>query len=67
MGLFFFPVTKLNCAQQCSKKCKGPSPSDCCNEHCAAGCTGPRPTDCLVRERHLHMGDKSNDMIKALG
>ncbi|KAF0046826.1 hypothetical protein F2P81_000459 [Scophthalmus maximus] len=40
--------TKLNCAQQCSKRCKGPSPSDCCNEHCAAGCTGPRPTDCLA-------------------
>uniref|UniRef100_A0A4W6C3Y0 receptor protein-tyrosine kinase n=1 Tax=Lates calcarifer TaxID=8187 RepID=A0A4W6C3Y0_LATCA len=43
-----FTVTKLNCAQQCSKRCKGPSPSDCCNEHCAAGCTGPRPTDCLA-------------------
>uniref|UniRef100_A0A6Q2YN96 Receptor protein-tyrosine kinase n=1 Tax=Esox lucius TaxID=8010 RepID=A0A6Q2YN96_ESOLU len=41
-------VTKLNCAQQCSKRCKGPSPSDCCNEHCAAGCTGPRATDCLA-------------------
>uniref|UniRef100_A0A8C9Z015 receptor protein-tyrosine kinase n=1 Tax=Sander lucioperca TaxID=283035 RepID=A0A8C9Z015_SANLU len=41
-------ITKLNCAQQCSKRCKGPSPSDCCNEHCAAGCTGPRPTDCLA-------------------
>ncbi|XP_054623190.1 epidermal growth factor receptor [Dunckerocampus dactyliophorus] len=41
-------LTRLNCAQQCSKRCKGPSPSDCCNEHCAAGCTGPRPTDCLA-------------------
>ncbi|XP_060900943.1 epidermal growth factor receptor [Labrus mixtus] len=41
-------LTKLNCAQQCSKRCKGISPSDCCNEHCAAGCTGPRPTDCLA-------------------
>nr|XP_019967682.1 PREDICTED: epidermal growth factor receptor [Paralichthys olivaceus] len=41
-------LTKLNCAQQCSQRCKGPSPSDCCNEHCAAGCTGPRPTDCLA-------------------
>ncbi|KAJ8012241.1 hypothetical protein DPEC_G00066640, partial [Dallia pectoralis] len=40
--------TKLNCAQQCSRRCKGPSPSDCCNEHCAAGCTGPRATDCLA-------------------
>ncbi|KAK7945473.1 hypothetical protein WMY93_001201 [Mugilogobius chulae] len=40
--------TKLNCAQQCSKRCRGPSPSDCCNEHCAAGCTGPRATDCLA-------------------
>uniref|UniRef100_G3PYZ7 Receptor protein-tyrosine kinase n=1 Tax=Gasterosteus aculeatus aculeatus TaxID=481459 RepID=G3PYZ7_GASAC len=44
----FLFLTKLNCAQQCSKRCKGPSPSDCCNEHCAAGCTGPRPTDCLA-------------------
>uniref|UniRef100_A0A8C6V2U7 Receptor protein-tyrosine kinase n=1 Tax=Neogobius melanostomus TaxID=47308 RepID=A0A8C6V2U7_9GOBI len=41
-------LTKLNCAQQCSKRCRGPSPSDCCNEHCAAGCTGPRATDCLA-------------------
>ncbi|XP_035526470.1 epidermal growth factor receptor [Morone saxatilis] len=41
-------LTKLNCAQQCSKRCNGTSPSDCCNEHCAAGCTGPRATDCLV-------------------
>lgn len=41
-------LTKLNCAQQCSKRCKGPSPSDCCNEHCAAGCTGPRAEDCLA-------------------
>lgn len=43
----------MNCAQQCSKRCNGPTPSDCCNEHCAAGCTGPRATDCLVRETYL--------------
>uniref|UniRef100_A0A3B4DLE0 Receptor protein-tyrosine kinase n=1 Tax=Pygocentrus nattereri TaxID=42514 RepID=A0A3B4DLE0_PYGNA len=41
-------LTKLNCAEQCSHRCKGPKPSDCCNEHCAAGCTGPKPTDCLA-------------------
>ncbi|MBN3324666.1 EGFR factor, partial [Atractosteus spatula] len=41
-------LTKLNCAEQCSHRCKGPKPSDCCNEHCAAGCTGPRSTDCLA-------------------
>ncbi|XP_036374455.1 epidermal growth factor receptor [Megalops cyprinoides] len=41
-------LTKLNCAEQCSQRCKGPKPIDCCNEHCAAGCTGPRPTDCLA-------------------
>ncbi|XP_047662260.1 epidermal growth factor receptor isoform X1 [Tachysurus fulvidraco] len=40
--------TKLTCAEQCSGRCKGPKPSDCCNEHCASGCTGPRPTDCLA-------------------
>ncbi|KAK2868274.1 hypothetical protein Q7C36_000145 [Tachysurus vachellii] len=40
--------TKLKCAEQCSGRCKGPKPSDCCNEHCASGCTGPRPTDCLA-------------------
>ncbi|XP_053507801.1 epidermal growth factor receptor [Ictalurus furcatus] len=40
--------TKLVCAEQCSGRCKGPKPSDCCNEHCASGCTGPRPTDCLA-------------------
>uniref|UniRef100_A0A8K9XZQ4 Receptor protein-tyrosine kinase n=1 Tax=Oncorhynchus mykiss TaxID=8022 RepID=A0A8K9XZQ4_ONCMY len=41
-------ITKLKCAEQCSGRCRGPKPSDCCNEHCAAGCTGPRPTECLA-------------------
>uniref|UniRef100_A0AAX7U050 Receptor protein-tyrosine kinase n=1 Tax=Astatotilapia calliptera TaxID=8154 RepID=A0AAX7U050_ASTCA len=40
--------TKLLCAEQCSWRCRGPKPVDCCNEHCAAGCTGPRATDCLA-------------------
>ncbi|XP_070784140.1 melanoma receptor tyrosine-protein kinase-like isoform X5 [Enoplosus armatus] len=40
--------TKLQCAAQCSKRCRGPKPIDCCNEHCAAGCSGPRATDCLA-------------------
>uniref|UniRef100_A0A6Q2YCX5 Receptor protein-tyrosine kinase n=1 Tax=Esox lucius TaxID=8010 RepID=A0A6Q2YCX5_ESOLU len=40
--------TKLTCPDQCSGRCRGPKPSDCCNEHCAAGCTGPRPTECLA-------------------
>uniref|UniRef100_A0A8C1HPP7 Receptor protein-tyrosine kinase n=1 Tax=Cyprinus carpio carpio TaxID=630221 RepID=A0A8C1HPP7_CYPCA len=41
-------LTRLNCAEQCSRRCKGPKPIDCCSEHCAAGCTGPQPTDCLA-------------------
>ncbi|XP_072536407.1 epidermal growth factor receptor-like isoform X1 [Salminus brasiliensis] len=41
-------LTRLNCAEQCSHRCKGPKPSDCCNEHCAAGCTGILPSDCLA-------------------
>ncbi|KAJ3595112.1 hypothetical protein NHX12_004417 [Muraenolepis orangiensis] len=41
-------LTKLRCAQQCSKRCNGLFPKDCCNDHCAAGCTGPRATDCLA-------------------
>uniref|UniRef100_A0A673JRB4 Receptor protein-tyrosine kinase n=1 Tax=Sinocyclocheilus rhinocerous TaxID=307959 RepID=A0A673JRB4_9TELE len=41
-------MTKVICAEQCSGRCKGPKPIDCCNEHCAAGCTGPKPTDCLA-------------------
>ncbi|KAI3355585.1 hypothetical protein L3Q82_018406 [Scortum barcoo] len=41
-------LTKLQCADQCSKRCRGPKPIDCCNENCAAGCTGPRATDCLA-------------------
>ncbi|KAK7118642.1 hypothetical protein R3I94_022213 [Phoxinus phoxinus] len=41
-------LTRLNCAEQCSRRCRGPKPSDCCSEHCAAGCTGPRATDCLA-------------------
>ncbi|CAN9506093.1 unnamed protein product [Ophioblennius macclurei] len=40
--------SKLLCAEQCSERCRGPKPIDCCNEHCAAGCTGPRATDCLA-------------------
>ncbi|KAM9337115.1 melanoma receptor tyrosine-protein kinase [Symphorus nematophorus] len=40
--------TKLQCAEQCSRRCQGPEPTDCCNEHCAAGCTGPQATDCLA-------------------
>ncbi|XP_068200038.1 melanoma receptor tyrosine-protein kinase-like isoform X2 [Antennarius striatus] len=41
-------ITKLQCAKQCSGRCRGPDPIHCCNEHCAAGCTGPRATDCLA-------------------
>ncbi|XP_069033669.1 melanoma receptor tyrosine-protein kinase-like [Embiotoca jacksoni] len=41
-------LTKLLCAEQCSRRCRGPKPMDCCNEHCAAGCFGPRATDCLA-------------------
>ncbi|XP_061522885.1 melanoma receptor tyrosine-protein kinase-like isoform X5 [Phycodurus eques] len=40
--------TKRSCAQQCSRRCRGPEPGDCCNEHCAAGCAGPLATDCLA-------------------
>uniref|UniRef100_A0A452SJY1 Epidermal growth factor receptor n=1 Tax=Ursus americanus TaxID=9643 RepID=A0A452SJY1_URSAM len=35
-------------AEQCSGRCRGRSPSDCCHNQCAAGCTGPRESDCLV-------------------
>uniref|UniRef100_A0A3B3RXH6 Receptor protein-tyrosine kinase n=1 Tax=Paramormyrops kingsleyae TaxID=1676925 RepID=A0A3B3RXH6_9TELE len=41
-------LTRLICAEQCSGRCKGPKPSDCCNEYCASGCTGPKSTDCLA-------------------
>ncbi|XP_037311535.2 melanoma receptor tyrosine-protein kinase-like [Pungitius pungitius] len=40
--------TRLHCAERCSRRCRGPGPSDCCNEHCAAGCSGPRASDCLA-------------------
>lgn len=43
--------TKLNCAQQCPGRCRGPMPSDCCHSQCAAGCTGPKETDCLACRR----------------
>uniref|UniRef100_A0A452TVU4 Receptor protein-tyrosine kinase n=1 Tax=Ursus maritimus TaxID=29073 RepID=A0A452TVU4_URSMA len=43
-----FSVTKVICAQQCSGRCRGRSPSDCRHNQCAAGCTGPRESDCLV-------------------
>ncbi|XP_063768804.1 melanoma receptor tyrosine-protein kinase-like isoform X2 [Eleginops maclovinus] len=41
-------LTKLQCADQCSRRCRGPKPSDCCNQHCAAGCTGPTNKHCLA-------------------
>ncbi|XP_064409383.1 epidermal growth factor receptor isoform X2 [Latimeria chalumnae] len=44
-------LTKLICAQQCSGRCRGPAPSDCCHNQCAAGCTGPRESDCLECRR----------------
>ncbi|XP_072858658.2 epidermal growth factor receptor isoform X1 [Pogona vitticeps] len=41
-------ITKIDCAAQCSGRCKGTLPSDCCHTQCAAGCTGPRESDCLA-------------------
>lgn len=41
-------LTKLNCAQQCPGRCRGPMPNDCCHSQCAAGCTGPKEKDCLA-------------------
>ncbi|XP_015474161.1 epidermal growth factor receptor isoform X1 [Parus major] len=41
-------LTKVICAQQCSGRCRGKVPSDCCHNQCAAGCTGPRESDCLA-------------------
>ncbi|XP_072431767.1 epidermal growth factor receptor isoform X1 [Chiloscyllium punctatum] len=43
--------TKKICAQQCSGRCRGKNPSDCCHTQCAAGCTGPREYDCLACQR----------------
>ncbi|KAG7231372.1 hypothetical protein INR49_012212 [Caranx melampygus] len=54
-------VTKLQCAEQCSRRCLGPKPSDCCNEHCAAGCTGPRATDCLACKEFNDDGTCKNE------
>uniref|UniRef100_UPI0037E8D14B melanoma receptor tyrosine-protein kinase-like isoform X2 n=1 Tax=Semicossyphus pulcher TaxID=241346 RepID=UPI0037E8D14B len=48
--------TKLQCAEQCSGRCRGPKPIDCCNEHCAAGCSGPRATDCLACRNFSDVG-----------
>ncbi|XP_030072896.1 epidermal growth factor receptor [Microcaecilia unicolor] len=41
-------LTKVICAQQCSGRCKGRVPNDCCHKECASGCTGPRDSDCLA-------------------
>uniref|UniRef100_A0A8D2L3L3 Receptor protein-tyrosine kinase n=2 Tax=Varanus komodoensis TaxID=61221 RepID=A0A8D2L3L3_VARKO len=43
--------TKVDCAAQCSGRCKGRLPSDCCHTQCAAGCTGPKESDCLACRR----------------
>ncbi|XP_041422025.1 epidermal growth factor receptor isoform X2 [Xenopus laevis] len=41
-------LTKLICAQQCSGRCRGPLPIDCCHTQCASGCTGPKENNCLA-------------------
>ncbi|XP_077160873.1 epidermal growth factor receptor isoform X2 [Paroedura picta] len=41
-------LTRSICAPQCSGRCKGREPSDCCHTQCATGCTGPRDSDCLA-------------------
>lgn len=41
-------VTKTVCAPQCSGRCFGRNPSECCHVECAGGCTGPKDTDCFV-------------------
>ncbi|XP_063062834.1 epidermal growth factor receptor-like isoform X2 [Engraulis encrasicolus] len=41
-------MTKLICAEQCSHRCKGTKPNDCCNDECAGGCRGPYATDCFA-------------------
>ncbi|KAL4646176.1 receptor tyrosine-protein kinase erbB-3-like [Arapaima gigas] len=41
-------LTKTVCAPQCSGRCFGTSPSQCCHMECAGGCTGPQDTDCFV-------------------
>ncbi|KAM8967049.1 epidermal growth factor receptor [Pelodytes ibericus] len=44
-------LTKIICAQQCSGRCRGRVPSDCCHSQCASGCTGPKEKDCLACRR----------------
>uniref|UniRef100_A0A8C5G802 Receptor protein-tyrosine kinase n=1 Tax=Gouania willdenowi TaxID=441366 RepID=A0A8C5G802_GOUWI len=41
-------LTKTVCAPQCSGRCFGRNPSDCCHNECAGGCTGPLDTDCFA-------------------
>uniref|UniRef100_I3KS89 Receptor protein-tyrosine kinase n=1 Tax=Oreochromis niloticus TaxID=8128 RepID=I3KS89_ORENI len=33
---------------QCSGRCFGRNPSECCHVECAGGCTGPKDTDCFA-------------------
>uniref|UniRef100_A0A3P9BQH5 Receptor protein-tyrosine kinase n=1 Tax=Maylandia zebra TaxID=106582 RepID=A0A3P9BQH5_9CICH len=41
-------ITKTVCAPQCSGRCFGRNPSECCHVECAGGCTGPKDTDCFA-------------------
>ncbi|KAL3978166.1 FERM domain-containing protein 1 [Sarotherodon galilaeus] len=41
-------LTKTVCAPQCSDRCFGRNPSECCHVECAGGCTGPKDTDCFA-------------------
>uniref|UniRef100_A0A3P8R4G6 receptor protein-tyrosine kinase n=1 Tax=Astatotilapia calliptera TaxID=8154 RepID=A0A3P8R4G6_ASTCA len=41
-------LTKTVCAPQCSGRCFGRNPSECCHVECAGGCTGPKDTDCFA-------------------
>jgi len=41
-------LTRVNCAKQCSERCFGQQPNECCHPECAGGCSGPYDTQCYA-------------------
>ncbi|CAG5981670.1 unnamed protein product [Menidia menidia] len=49
-------LTKTVCAPQCSSRCFGRNPNECCHSECAGGCTGPLDTDCFACKNFNNSG-----------
>uniref|UniRef100_A0A6Q2WXX6 Receptor protein-tyrosine kinase n=1 Tax=Esox lucius TaxID=8010 RepID=A0A6Q2WXX6_ESOLU len=54
-------LTKMVCAPQCTGRCFGTSPRDCCHVECAGGCNGPTNMDCFAC---VHVNDSGSCVLQ---